>query len=461
MLVAVVAVVALAVVLTRPSGTDNAGGEVFLQPAAATGPDPFTESVATTQDTPPESPAASPTGPTGSKPPSSPAGTTTGTRSISGSAPGVYGGTRDTASCDVEKLIGSLSADPSKNAAFASAQGIQPQAVPAFLRSLTSVQLRMDTRVTNHGYQNGKLNAYQAVLQAGTAVLVDDRGVPRVRCACGNPLGPPVALKADPKRFGQTWSSYQPQKVVVIAPAPTVVHKIVIYDQHNRSWYERDKGSHHGKPDRPVPPPPIHTPTIIPTKPTGTRTAPTPTDTKTSPKPTDTKTSPTPTDTKTSPKPTDTKTSPTPTDTKTSPKPTDTKTTPTPTDTKTTPTPTESKPTPTPTPTETKTSATPTETETSATPTETKTSATPTEKETPTPATPTETHTTASAEITPETTPQTTPETTPETSTKPESAAPARPETPVAPTPVKPEQEQQQEQQQQEQQQEVPGNQSE
>ncbi|MFD9370615.1 DUF6777 domain-containing protein [Streptomyces sp. NPDC060020] len=430
MLVAVVAVVALAVVLTRPSGTDNAGGEVFLQPAAASGPDPFTESVATTTEAPPETPVASPTGPAGTKPPgspSSPVGTTTGTRSISGSAPGVYGGTRNTASCDVEKLIQSLSADPSKNAAFASAQGIQPQAVPAYLRSLTSVQLRLDTRVTNHGYQNGKLTAYQAVLQAGTAVLVDDRGVPRVRCACGNPLGPPVALKASPKRFGQTWSSYQPQKVVVIAPAPTVVHKIVIYDPHSRHWYERDKGSHHGRPDRPVPPPPIHTPTLIPPKPTGTRTHPTPTGTHTAPTPSDTRTT-TPTKTET----------PTTTPTKTE--------TPTPTKTETpksTPTETE---TPKTTPTETETpKSTPTETETlKSTPTETEASATPEEKTTPTPVTPTETFTTASAETTPETIPETTPETKPETTPEtkpeqPESAAPARPDTPIEQPPAEPE----------------------
>lgn len=210
-LVAVVAVVALAVVLTRPGGkADNAGGEVFLQPVAASGPDPFTEStVVKDAPPPPESTPPSPQGTVG--PSASPTGPV-GTRSVSGSAPGVYGGTRNVASCDVEKLIGSLGADPAKNAAFAQAQGIQPAEVPGYLRSLTSVQLRMDTRVTNHSYRDGKLVPYQAVLQAGTAVLVDDRGVPRVRCACGNPLGPPVPLKAAPKRFGQTWPSYQPHE---------------------------------------------------------------------------------------------------------------------------------------------------------------------------------------------------------------------------------------------------------
>ncbi|MEU6313743.1 DUF6777 domain-containing protein [Streptomyces sp. NPDC047014] len=282
------AVVALVVVLTRPSGTsDKAGGEVFLQPAAATGPDPFTESTVVTENAPPpESPLPTPTG-GGALTASPTEGTPTGTRSISGAAPGVYEGTRDAASCDIEKQIKVLSAEPAKNSAFASALGIQPAAVPSYLRSLTAVQLRMDTRVTNHGFQDGKATSYQAVLQAGTAVLVDDRGVPRVRCACGNPLGPPVPLKADPKRFGQTWPSYRPAEVVVIAPAVKPVTKIVIYDRQTRGWYERDKGQHqHGRPDRPIPPPVIPTPRPTgpqPTKPVPSGTSPRPSDTKSPP----------------------------------------------------------------------------------------------------------------------------------------------------------------------------------
>ncbi|MGH3907098.1 MAG: DUF6777 domain-containing protein, partial [Pseudonocardiaceae bacterium] len=42
-----------------------------------------------------------------------------------------------------------------------------------------------DTRVTNHGYRDGKATDRQAVLQAGTAVLVDEKGRPRVKCGCG------------------------------------------------------------------------------------------------------------------------------------------------------------------------------------------------------------------------------------------------------------------------------------
>ncbi|WP_308363411.1 DUF6777 domain-containing protein [Streptomyces sp. ISL-86] len=350
-LVAVAAAVALAVVLTRPSGSPSANGEVFLQPVSQTGPDPFTESVALKEAPLPDRPTPSGTSkappttaaPTTAVPTTAPTTGMTATRSISGAAPGVYGGTKDSASCDVEKQIRLLSGQSVKNAAFASTLGIQPAAVPGYLRSLTPVQLGMDTRVTNHGYRDGKASSYQAVLQAGTAVLVDDRGVPRVRCACGNPLGSPVALKENPKRYGQPWTSYQPAKVVVIAPSVTIVNKFVIYDHEDRHWYERDRGEHHkGKHDKPVPPPAIPTPTWSsgmptdswnPTRtpswtPTGTKTG-SPTDTKTG-SPTDTKTG-SPTDTKTG-SPTDTSTgSPTgpktgsPTDTSTG-SPTDTPT---------------------------------------------------------------------------------------------------------------------------------------
>ncbi|MFH7599511.1 DUF6777 domain-containing protein [Streptomyces racemochromogenes] len=255
--VAVVAVAALAVVLTRPGGSSGqAGGEVFLQPAAASGPDPFTDSTAARQATPP--PQSKPPGPATGAAASTAAGTT-GTRSVSGSAPGLYGGTRDVASCDVEKQIAALSGDPAKNAAFASALGLEPGAVPGYLRGLSPLQLRLDTRVTNHGYRDGTATPYQAVLQAGTAVLVDDRGVPRVRCVCGNPLGPPVALKANPKRHGQPWSAYEPEKVVAVAPAEHTVNAFVIYDHQDHRWLERGRGAS-PKPDKPVPPPAVATP---------------------------------------------------------------------------------------------------------------------------------------------------------------------------------------------------------
>ncbi|MET7687650.1 DUF6777 domain-containing protein [Streptomyces sp. NPDC005483] len=249
---AVVAAVVLAVVFTRSDGgSPSAGGngEVFLQAAAKTGPDPFTESTAKDSSVPPVSAS-----PTGSSEPAN------AVRGVDGAAPGLYGGTRNVSSCDVEKQVKALQADPAKNRVFASVAGVQPSGVPAFLRSLTPVQLRMDTRVTNHGYRDGAATSYQAVLQAGTAVLVDDHGVPRTRCACGNPLTPPIAQQSTPKTTGDTWASYSPSNVVVVAPSTTVINIFVIYDPDHHDWIARHRGDTGGKdhkthpPTRPSPP---------------------------------------------------------------------------------------------------------------------------------------------------------------------------------------------------------------
>ncbi|MFJ2236325.1 DUF6777 domain-containing protein [Streptomyces sp. NPDC087859] len=268
---AVVAAVILGLVFSRSDGGSgkSANGEVFLQAAAKSGPDPFTESTATDSSAAPAS--ASPA----TESPSANA-----VRGVDGSAPGLYGGTRNVASCDVERQIKALQANPPVNQAFASVAGVQPSGVPAYLRSLTPVQLRMDTRVTNHGYRDGRATSYQAVLQSGTAVLVDDRGVPRVRCACGNPLTPPVAQQSTPKQTGDTWSSYRPSNVVVVAPSVTVINIFVIYDDESDDWIARHRGDT-GHKDKPTEPPAnlvspsesVITPTA-PTTPTSPPTSP-------------------------------------------------------------------------------------------------------------------------------------------------------------------------------------------
>lgn len=268
---AVVAAVVLALVFSRSDGGGGGtakGGEVFLQAASKTGPEPFTESTANDSSAPPVS--ASPA--TGSA-------ATNAVRGVDGGAPGLYGGTRNVSSCDVEAQIKALQAAPAKNNAFASVAGVQPSGVPAYLRALTPVQLRMDTRVTNHGYRDGAATSYQAVLQAGTAVLVDSHGVPRVRCACGNPLTPPVAQQTTPKQTGDRWASYRPSNVVVVAPSVTVINVFVIYDPDDDAWIARHRGDTGGKdqhthpPVNPSPSVSVTTPTA-PTTPTSPPTSP-------------------------------------------------------------------------------------------------------------------------------------------------------------------------------------------
>ncbi|MFJ4623218.1 DUF6777 domain-containing protein [Streptomyces sp. NPDC088812] len=239
---AVVAVAAVAVVLARTDGggTTPAGrGEVFLQAAGGTGPYPFTDNTATATSAPPTSTA-----------PATEESATDVVRAVDGGAAGLYGGTRNVAACDVEKQIALLRAEPARNRAFAFVVRVAPDQVPAYLRSLTPVRLRMDTRVTNHGYRDGDATGYQAVLQAGTAVLVDARGEPRVRCACGNPLTRPIAQKTAPRPTGDSWPSYRPSNVVVVVPSSAVIDVFVLHGGGD-GWFARERGDT-GREDRPA-----------------------------------------------------------------------------------------------------------------------------------------------------------------------------------------------------------------
>lgn len=107
---------------------------------------------------------------------------------------GPFGGTGSDLVCDRELLIRSLKARPDRLRAWAKALDIEPtaRAVARYIRKLRPVTLTRDTRVTNNSYAGGRAVAYQAILQAGTAVLVDEKGIPRARCRCGNPLLEPV-----------------------------------------------------------------------------------------------------------------------------------------------------------------------------------------------------------------------------------------------------------------------------
>ncbi len=105
-----------------------------------------------------------------------------------------FGGSGSNRVCDRDKLIEFLEANPERMAEWARVLGIEPQisAVKKYIAKLHPVTLTRDTQVTNHAFTNGQAVPFQAILQAGTAVLVDEYGVPVVRCYCGNPLGPAV-----------------------------------------------------------------------------------------------------------------------------------------------------------------------------------------------------------------------------------------------------------------------------
>ncbi|MCX5380213.1 DUF6777 domain-containing protein [Streptomyces sp. NBC_00091] len=202
--------------------------ELTLQPVGASGPDPFTASSATAESAPVQPPLPNPSG--------------RGIRTVGAATPGLYGGTSRLGSCDVERQIAFLTSDHAKSRAFAQATGVGQEKLPDFLRALTPVVLRADTRVTNHGFREGRADGYQAVLQAGTAVLVDEHGMPRVRCGCGNPLAPPRSAKGSPVLKGDQWNGYQPNQVIVIEPTAQVINRLVIVNIADNTWIERKAG---------------------------------------------------------------------------------------------------------------------------------------------------------------------------------------------------------------------------
>lgn len=206
-------VVVVATVLVARGGDDGgSGGEIFLEAAVSTGQSPFTEPLdpATTATTAPPTTAASPI--TVVQP-------TSGVAPPPGSRP--YGGSGDDRVCNREQLIAFLTANPGPAAAWAGVLGVAVDQIPAYVRSLTPSVLLYDTRVTNHGFANGRATTLQSVLQAGTAVLVDPSGNPVVRCRCGNPLQPPAPVRA-PVLQGTPWPGFNPTTVVSVNNGVTV-----------------------------------------------------------------------------------------------------------------------------------------------------------------------------------------------------------------------------------------------
>ncbi|MFJ9010355.1 DUF6777 domain-containing protein [Streptomyces canus] len=216
------------------SATEASPGLVLLS-VADPGHDPFTDSTAAAParlPAPADSPAPA------ERPPAKPSGH----RSVKGSDAGLYGGTRGADSCDTEKQIRLLKGNKEAEHAFAEAVGMGAPLLPAYLRSLTSVVLRKDTRVTGYGLVDDKASSFPAVLQSGTAVLIDDRGVPRVRCAGGNPLTPAEPLKGAVRHTGRAWQGYGPKRAVVVGLASRPLTEVFLVDEGKNTWIVRPVG---------------------------------------------------------------------------------------------------------------------------------------------------------------------------------------------------------------------------
>jgi len=195
----------------RPAATET---EIVLQPAGAGGPDAFAPSVALgTRPTTPSAAllAALPN------------------RAPRGDQVGLLDGNRGKSSCNLASLSTLLAGNPALGQAWADAENISYNDVPTFLRGLTPALLRVDTRVTSYAYDGGPRPRH-AVLQTGTAVLVDGLGLPRARCVGGNPLTPPVSSRLKAVYRGERWARFNPKDIVTVAPAPQPVSKFVLID---------------------------------------------------------------------------------------------------------------------------------------------------------------------------------------------------------------------------------------
>lgn len=203
------------------------GGEVFLEATDDPGPQPFTA------DSGLRFPNVDRAMPTGG----------TGIPSVSGGTPGLYGGVRNSPECFGAQIVDFLSGEPAKAAAWAAVQGINVEEIAAFVDRLTPAVLLQDTRVTNHGYADGRAAPRQSVLQAGSTVLVDDRGVPRVRCACGNPLLAPEPTGVTPRYQGAPWNGFTESGLSVIVPQENPLDVFSLVDLPTGERFDRPTGS--------------------------------------------------------------------------------------------------------------------------------------------------------------------------------------------------------------------------
>lgn len=223
-----VAVVAVLLLVGAAAGGwilyDRAQRSVALIAATDPGDDPFTPSLVQGGGLPPTTPldrAANPT--------------------PAGGLDGLYFDSLGAGICDQRRLGTELQVDPALAAAWVAPLGVAPSELSRFVTALTPVRLRADTRLTAHGWSGEVAEPYAAALQAGTPVLVDDRGVPRVRCADGAPLAPTLPLP-DPV-YGSGWDGFDPATMIEITPATRPIVEFGLVDVAGGQPFRRPVGS--------------------------------------------------------------------------------------------------------------------------------------------------------------------------------------------------------------------------
>jgi len=227
--VAAVLVAVGVVLVLRDSDDGGEAAAATLEPTGSTGENPFMASVG--EDDPAVTAPAHSGG------------------TFAGDTAGLYGGTTDEASCDPDRMVRFLRRHSAEAEAWAGVHGIEVAQIAAYVDTLTPVLLRSDTAVTNHGFSGGVATAFQAVLQAGTAVLVDPTGQPVVKCGCGNPL---LAPQPTDSYQGERWPDFDAGRITVVEPAAVEIQVFVLIDVRTGNPFGRPVATDGGQ-DGPAP----------------------------------------------------------------------------------------------------------------------------------------------------------------------------------------------------------------
>lgn len=160
-----------------------------------------------------------------------------------GDTDGLYGRTIDgrVDSCDRALMRRRLKASLVAGRAWAEILHLEGGGIAGYIQSLTPVLLQVDSRVTDHQLVGEEARPFQAVLEAGTAVLIDAYGVPRVRCASGSPLLGPVKHEQFVV-IGEPWPALMIDRSVRVVPA-SVQSSFDIIENPSGALYRRPSGT--------------------------------------------------------------------------------------------------------------------------------------------------------------------------------------------------------------------------
>lgn len=147
-----------------------------------------------------------------------------------GTTPGTYGAVVGGEVCDVGVLRNRLAGDEMLARVWGAPLGIAPSDVFAFLDTLTPVVLLADTAVTDHELRGERVAARQAVLERGSAVLVDGYGTPVVRCMSGAPLRAAQRLPDGVRVDGDAWPGFSLDAVRRVPAGVRDVSTFVLVD---------------------------------------------------------------------------------------------------------------------------------------------------------------------------------------------------------------------------------------